>query len=227
MKFYVLIFNILLIRIYVSISFYLTTIASTVPERCVTINFYMNTTSDSSTTAEFAIGKYPNLVPTFDNLQWTSYDNFEQNFTIDAWDPAFDGGYNCGPNRDHVCELYIGVTGYCTDPAIPTVEFTFTVSLDHETGIYRQTVDKQSIAPGAQNTYKMCVDTNTSSFVYLSTNRDACGCSTNYTDLQMTISKTQEKPSLTDYVWQLADVWSAHTLPLLTTDNSVRPGSCK
>lgn len=202
---------------------------ATVPERCVSVNFLMTTTSDSLyTAAEFAVGKYPNLIPTFDNLQWTSYNSYVQNFTIDAWDPAFDGGNNCGLNHNRVCELYIGVVGYCVNSTLfNTVDFTFNISLTKESGIFRNTVPYQTIAPGQQNSYKMCVDTNASSFVYLSTNRDACGCSTNYTNLQMTVSKTQEKPELTDYVWQLADVFSTHSLPLLSTDDSVRPGSCE
>lgn len=192
----------------------------------MSVNFFVDTTSDPVyTSAELAIGKYPNLVPTFNNLEWTSYQNDIQNFTIDAWDPAFDGGHNCGPNQDDVCELYIGVTGYCVN-ATGTVDFSMDITLSYEDGVYGETVAGQTIAPNGQNTYKICVNTNTSAFVYLSTNRDACECPSNYTNLQMSVSKTQALPSLNDYVWRLADVPSDHTIPLLVTDKAVRPGSC-
>ena len=58
------------------------------------MNIWVGKSSDKSKTPEIALGKWPNLAPTMDNLEWTSYNNVEQNFTISAWDPEFDGMTN-------------------------------------------------------------------------------------------------------------------------------------
>lgn len=55
------------------------------------MNIWVGNSGDSTKTPEIALGKWPNLTPTIRNLEWTSYNNNYQNFTISAWDPDFDG----------------------------------------------------------------------------------------------------------------------------------------
>jgi hypothetical protein len=59
-----------------------------VPDPCYNLEIVTQSLGDTdNTVAELAVGKYPNTVPTFDNLQWTSYKWGLNNLTIGAWDP--------------------------------------------------------------------------------------------------------------------------------------------
>jgi hypothetical protein len=54
-----------------------------VPQPCNSLNIQVRTANLNDTNlAELSIGKFPNTVPTFDNLQWTSYRFGFQNLTI-------------------------------------------------------------------------------------------------------------------------------------------------
>lgn len=198
-----------------------------VPDPCTDIRVYLNTTSHSdSSSAEVAIGKYPNFYPTFDNLEFTSYEYSPQNFTISAYDPSFDGGSNCGPNKNSVCELYIGVFGYCPDPSVKSLSFELTVTLAPTDNALNQLFDQQYVGANGQRSYQFCEPKSAANiYAILSTNRDACGCPYNYTNLQMSISRTNVDATLNDRVWRLDDSVSAHTVNLLASDPFARPGS--
>lgn len=59
-----------------------------VPEPCNNLEVVTYSTNNTDyTVSELAIGKYPNTKPTFDNLQWTSFEWGVNNLTISAWDP--------------------------------------------------------------------------------------------------------------------------------------------
>jgi hypothetical protein len=178
--------------------------------------------------AEFAIGKYPNLVPTFNNLEWTSYNNLVQNFTISSWDPAFDGGTNCGPYGTDTCELYIGIFGYCVNSE-PVVNFLLEITLTINTGVYESPQNNQKIAPNGVKNYLFCVNKTVDSDAILQANRDACDCPTNYTNLQVAVSKSNKQATLEDRVWRLDDrkVGVVQAVPLYQSDLNTRPGACQ
>lgn len=44
------------------------------------------------------------------------------------YDPEMVGGYNCGPTGKSLCQIVIGVVGYCVDPG-SQVNFLLTATL--------------------------------------------------------------------------------------------------
>jgi len=84
------------------------------------------------------VGKWPVLRPQLTRtdppgwrplLTWTSYEWKSNNLIIESWDPAFDGGNNCGPTEKEECFYIIGVHGWCQYSDLPPFDYTIRVSV--------------------------------------------------------------------------------------------------
>ena len=188
-------------------------------------------TDPEASAAEFAVGKYPNIAPTFANLQWTSYQNKVQNFTISAYDPSFDGGYNCGPNKNEICELYVGILGYCS----PTIANSNNTRLDYELTVtttpavnnYGVKYTNQHMSAGnTKHAYPFCIPTETNTYVTLDAVRSSCDC-TSANDYQMYISKSNPAVPRHGHVLRLDSSPAVNNIPLLTTAPVFKTGTCK
>lgn len=69
-------------------------IYSIVPNACSSLNIFVGNSTFDSSMPELAVSQWPNLRPTFNNIQYTSYDWGYQNLTIDTFDPNFFGIYS-------------------------------------------------------------------------------------------------------------------------------------
>ena len=140
-----------------------------------------------------AIGKWPNVLPTLETKTWGGYSSFSQNFTIDAWDPAFDGGNACGADGQQACYYYIGVRGYDgTFGSYSSINFDLTITLTPQHRAFGVPQLAQLVAPGATNRYKFCINADTASPFYSPDARvnlysftDSCACPEAYADLQV------------------------------------------
>ena len=183
--------------------------------------------------AEIAIGKWPNVKPDAGKKSWTGYSSFNQNFTIDAWDPAFDGGSTCGANADEDCYYYINVFGYGSQYNYMAVGYTLTVTLVEQHRIYDVPQLAQFATPGAAKTYKFCVNPdktpNLDATIDLFSYSDACACPDSYSNLELAVSKRLSTAGINDNVWRVGHGVKPKdgrtTLNLLKTDPDTRAGT--
>jgi hypothetical protein len=194
---------------------------------CYDLNIYLTTAYQSDIkVAELSIGKYPNTVPTFDNLEWTSYNWGDQNLTINAFDPNFDGGYVCGADGKSLCEMYVGVYGYCVDDYDNPIDFEITASLIRNHKIFNVPQRNQYVAPMTHNFYEFCVASEADATAQLLTFTDACSCPYNYSDLEMVISKTNRQATSQDLVWRVEHTDVGYKeIDLMVSDIDTRPGT--
>jgi hypothetical protein len=157
-------------------------------------------------------------------ILWTGYNNEEQNFTISAWDPNFDGGYVCGPNKNDVCTYYIGVTAYC--PRKTVVPFTFIVNAKPAHAIFNVPQVHKKISEGQVNHYKFCMREKTVTSAELMTWESAFQCPNSYANLQMVISNTNADATINDIVWRIDNASVENTIFLFANETGVRLGSC-
>jgi hypothetical protein len=206
-----------------------------VDDPCSSLNIFINGTDDISNTSvpELAVGKWPNLRPTFDNLQWTSYDWSYQNLTIDVWDPNFDGGNTCGPYSNETCIYIIGVLGYCAGDQLP-VPFQFHVhQFPLASNIFNEELVNQSVTALAYQTYGFCVretdfeSTTTNILVEFLTWKSSCYCPTSYVNLQLIVSLTNPNASGSDLAWTVDHDAEYSSIVLTQSDSSTRYGTCK
>ena len=107
---------------------------------------------------------------------------------ISAFDPSFDGGTNCGPNKKDVCRLYIGVYAYCVIPLNAHMSFklqaTLTPTVDQVLAVPQ--VNQRFSSAYSVNNYQFCVNKNTASVrALLNSWTSGCDCPTSYADLEM------------------------------------------
>ena len=185
---------------------------------------------------ELAVGVWPNTKPTFDNLEWTSYDWGSQDLTISAYDPALQGGRHCGPTGGELCYLYVGVVAYCTNLTIaksnptpwgkPGINFTLTATLSRASNIYNAAQKDQMVTPKGATSYAFCVDDETEDTVAdLQSFTDACACPNSYTSLQMVVSKIKPSAAIDDLVWRATDGSASRRITLDGSSNSTRAGT--
>lgn len=189
--------------------------------------------------AEVAIGKWPNVAPTYpEDKAWTGYSSFGQNFTIDAWDPSLDGGNTCGPKQQDPCWYYFGVFGFDGSyGSFASVFYQLTVTLTHQHAIFNVPQLAQLVAPGGQRQYKFCLNTDPASPFYSKDARvnlysytDSCACPEAYSDLQVVVSKSDPSAGIHDNVWRIGhgykDASGVSALDLApSTDVDVRAGT--
>lgn len=131
---------------------------------CNSMNILINNENiqdPSSQSVEVVVGKWPNIQPTYTDLVWMGYDNYNQSFTIDAWDPSFDGGNTCGSIGKDPCYYYLGVYAWCADPYLSNnaqISYSLTVTLEKQHKIYGVKQVGQSVKARGTNQYKFCVD---------------------------------------------------------------------
>ena len=213
-----------------------------IPSPCYDLNLALTTLNGvnngvSNAVAEFSVGTYPNNQPNGltsagygESIEWTSYNWGDQDLTISAFDPNFEGGYNCGPNKDQLCTLIIGVYAYCVDPALTNpVSFTFTPTLTRAKKIFgtpqtSQTFTSQ-VSGGDVNTYEFCVLNNQDVTSQLQSYYASCNCQSKYVDLEMWISKYNSEATINDLVWRVGHGSADKTLHLNTADSDTRTGS--
>jgi len=210
-----------------------------VPSPCYDLNIFLHTTSNegnpAANVAELSIGTYPNNYPdgirgTGNSSEWTSYNWGDNNLTISAFDPNFEGGYNCGPDKDQLCVIIIGVYAYCTNTSIDNViSYELTPTLIRAKKIFgtpqtSQTFSSQ-VSGGDVNTYQFCVLNNEDVTVQLQSYYSSCQCQNKYADLEMWISKYNSEATINDLAWRVGHGTADKTLYLETSDKDTRTGS--
>lgn len=185
-----------------------------------------STTNLDITAAELAVGKYPVVEPTFKNLEWTSYNWGLQNLTIDAFDPNFDGGYICGPDKKSICQLYIGVTGYCSTNQTTHVNYTLNVQFENANNIFQTPQLQQNIQPQTYNRYQFCYTSDVDITAQLLTWTNPLICPSKYTDLDLIISRTNRYATSSDIVWRVpASNTGPKEILLFANNTDVRAGT--
>ena len=206
-----------------------------IPSPCYDLNLLLSTVGGTSNgVTEFSIGTYPNNRPNGlestgngKSIEWTTYNWGDQNLTISAFDPNFEGGYNCGPNKDQLCTLIIGVYGFCVSGT--SLSFTLTPTLKKAKKIFgtpqtSQTFTSQ-VSGGDVNTYEFCVLNNQDVTSQLQSYYASCNCQSKYVDLEMWISKYNSEATINDLVWRVGHGSADKTLHLNTADSDTRTGS--
>lgn len=159
-------------------------------------------------------------------LTWTSYYWGLQNYTIDAFDPAFDGGYNCGADKKSLCYYYIGVHAWCESPDLQPITFSVRATLLRQHADYNVGHYNMKVAAGGQNQYKFCVidgsDTRADVFTYT----DATLCPDSYNKLDISVSRLDPNATTKDLVWRsragdLGKSW----VDILKSDSDTRAGT--
>jgi len=210
-----------------------------VPSPCYDLNLSLKTTTVTyDAVTELSVGTYPNSSPDGllvygTSIEWTSYNWGDNELTISAFDPNFDGGYNCGPNKDELCTIIVGVFAYCTPSYLltgaTTVDFDLTPTLTRAKKIFgtpqtSQTFSSQ-VSGGDVNTYQFCVLDNQDVTVQLQSYYSSCQCQSKYADLEMWISKYNSEASINDLVWRVGHGTADKSLYLDTFDTDTRTGS--
>eukprot|EP01038_Epipyxis_sp_PR26KG_P012580 gene12580-16870_t len=204
-----------------------------VTDPCTDMHVFVGDSSTPDTSVpEYAISKYPNYYPTFDNLAWSSYDWIQQNNTISAWDPNFDGGWVCGPNKNSLCQYYVGIYGYCAGTET-SLTYKLQIDMIPAHAIFdklqlNQSFSSVSTTNPNMRSYDFCVRGNFSVSAVLESWKDSCNCPNNYADLSMVISRTNKHATESDLVWRLVNDDSTEdisTVYLLENDPYTRPGS--
>ena len=105
-------------------------------------------------------GKWPVLKPTSDQMTWSARSWINTSIVIDAWDPAFEGGNNCGENSNELCTYYIGVYGRChySTSANDTVSFSINATLKPHHKIFNVPQYNQHVAAKEMVQYGFCVE---------------------------------------------------------------------
>lgn len=193
---------------------------------CKTLNINLTTLAENDIkVAELAVGKYPNTIPTFDNLEWTSYNFGNQYLTIPVWDNSYVGGYICGINSDSLCYYYIGVYGYCVDNFNVPVTYNLNVQMDRVHVDFNNPRTNQTIVPKGRNDYEFCIHDEKDVSIQILTYTDACTCPTRYSNLEMVVSKDNRDARLSDLVWRITSYdTSTREITLSANDEDVRPG---
>lgn len=179
-----------------------------VPDPCynLKINTYNNSGDPCCTSTDLYVGKWPNVRPSSDHLVWSNFFWNDKNLTIYAWDPAFFGGYHCGPDGFSLCYYYIGLHGWCLDTSDYTTDITYTldVTLHRAHAIFDLPQKNQTIASGESKYYKFCVADAKDVLATLTSFQEECQSSSDpYTWLNMVISRTDTTPSMSGLVWRM------------------------
>lgn len=194
-----------------------------VDEPCSSINIWVGNSTLNTSVPELAVGKWPNLRPTFENLEWTSYEWGFQNLTISLWDPNFDGGKNCGASKNETCFYYIGVYGYCAGEQLP-VHYNLEVTkipFDNQDLYFNQT-----IVANSKREYSFCISSPQNTSIEFLRWKDSCSCYSEYTSLQMVVSKTKRNADINDLVWSIDRDEEFDGIYLMQNDVATRLGSC-
>jgi len=208
-----------------------------VPDPCYEVNVFCETNSPNLVyaSAQLAVGKYPTLLPTFDNINWFDYDYNPNNVTISAWDPEFDGGKNCGKRKDGVCWIYIGVIAWVDSSAASAagqpkgqVTFTLTATLKRTHKIFNVPQIKQTVQANGVRQYGFCITDDRSVMAELLSYTEACTNPQTYTDLEMVISRTNANAGIRDYTWRVGHsdaVGGRKQIELPSDNGGTRPGA--
>jgi len=184
--------------------------------------------------AETAIAKWPITTPDIYSKGWSGYSSFNQNYTIDAWDPAFDGGNTCGSDKKQPCYYYITVFPYdATYGNLDDITYTITVTLKPQKRIFGTPQLNQIVGANAVNSYKFCVNPTTTpdanAQVQLFEYTDACQCPDTYSDLEMVVSSSMPGAGIDDNVWRVGygnkPSSGLSTINLLASDTDTRVGT--
>ena len=200
---------------------------------CTDLEIFVGNSSSVKYSPQLAIGKWPNLAPTLLNgIQWTNYGLYEQNFTISAWDPNFDGGYVCGPNKNEICTYVIGVTAWCDNTTITknvdqSIPYTLIVNAKPAHAIFNVPQVKKQVGEGQTDKYKFCVREKTLTTAELMTWESSVQCPNSYANLQMVISNTNPNANINDIVWRIDNSSLENTIYLFANESGARVGSCK
>jgi len=206
-----------------------------VPDPCYDLNLVLATPSGTANgVAELSVGTYPNNSPDGikstgygTSIEWTSYNWGDQNLTINAFDPNFEGGYNCGPNKDQLCTVIIGVYTYCVNSGSLTYELTPTLKRAKKifgTPQKSQTFSS-SVSGGNVKNYGFCVLNNNDVTAQLQSYYSSCQCQSKYADLEMWISKYNTAATINDLVWRVGHGTADKNLHLNVADTNTRTGT--
>lgn len=195
-----------------------------VPDTCTSLNIWLGGGSKETGIGELAIGKYPNLRPTFDNLQWTSYELGDQNVTIEAWDPNFDGGKECGPFNNETCQYVIGVLGYCLTSDVTSVDFRMIATLTPVDSVYGVLQTDLTISPYEDKRFEFCISQEMDVAAQLLSWTSSCDCPNSYSNLEMMVSRTNPEVSREDLAWRISHHEDEEAVYLLQEDPDTRPG---
>ena len=200
----------------------------------VNLKLYNTDSADKSNVPELAVGIWPNTKPTFNNLQYTSYEWGMQDLSISAYDPALQGGSHCGTSGNELCYLYIGVVAYCTNESVatgpkwgnkPAISFSLTATLSKAANVYNAAQLEQQVAAEGTTSYAFCVeDESEDTVAELQSFSDACTCPNSYTALQMVVSKSKPGATVGDLAWRATD-GSPRRITLDGASNSTRAGT--
>jgi len=175
------------------------------------------------------VGKWPNLRPTFDNVEWTSYEWNYQNLTIDVWDEEYEGGIICGPNKNTTCEYIIGVYGYCDVVSAERTSLDYDLivtSVPTTVNILNHPQMTQQIEAHGSNSYGFCLtDTNHDVTIEFLQWSDACTCPFSYANLQVVVSHTKKEATMGDITWSIDHDAEYHTIVLRKDDPAVKTGT--
>lgn len=195
------------------------------------MNLFLNGTANISATSvpELSVGKWPNLHPTFDNLQWTSYNWGHQNLTLDVWDPNFEGGASCGADGHDPCTLVIGVLGYCAadQTPVPYILRATPIALTATANIYQVPQLNQKVEAHSGHSYGICVSDDVNVTAQLVSWDTGCDCPNNYVHLQMVLSRTNPAAVSSDLAWTVDHDDAVTSIDILSSDPASRPGTCK
>ena len=209
-----------------------------VPDPCYDLNLFLTTSGGgvNNGVAELSIGTYPNNSPNGikstgygKSIEWTSYNWGDQNLTISAFDPNFEGGYNCGPNKDQLCTVIIGVYAYCNPGYAGPLTYDLTPTLQRAKRIFGTPQKSQtfsSLVSGSDvNTYGFCVINNKDVTAQIQSYYSSCQCQSKYADLEMWISKYNTEATINDLVWRVGHGTADKTLYLNVADTNTRNGT--
>jgi len=179
-----------------------------VPDPCynLEINTYNTSGDPCCTSTDLYVGKWPDVTPGSGHLVWSNFFWGNKNLTIHAWDPAFFGGYHCGPGGASLCYYYIGLHGWCLNGSDYTTPITYTldVSLHRAHAIFDLPQKNQTIASGESKYYKFCVADAKDVLATLTSFQQECQSTEDpYTWLNMVISRTDTIPSMSGLVWRM------------------------
>lgn len=198
------------------------------PDPCLTVNIVIGNSSISTNIPELAVGKWPNLRPTFDDMQWTSYEWESQNMTISALDPNHVGGMDCGKYNNETCYYIIGVLGYCAGNQSFPVDYTMVATLTKNVATYGNVQMNQAIEANGVRRFQFCVSDETDVSVNVMQWDSSCDCPSAYTYYDMSVSRTNPIAQRSDLSWKVEHgTDSDNVLILSSDDDDTRPGICK
>ena len=205
----------------------------TVPDPCYNLDIitYGHSGDPAFQSTDVYIGRWPAVKPSDKHLVWSNFFWGNKNITLSAYDPAFRGGYSCGPEQNSLCVYYISFVPFC-DSGHTAADFvlTYTVkaTLHRAHAIFGTPQTNQLITTsGGSKQYQFCVSESSNVVAQLQSFQDTCSATSNpYTWLDMVISPDATAPTMNQLVWRMRHGQTPRNyIPLFTNLPNFRTGA--